>query len=298
MWVVVVVAVMVAMSADAALLCRKKNGSVVFRDPACKKKETALDLGSLGALGPKGPKGDQGSAGSPDTPDQVRAKFFQATGCTGSDPQDEMVLVGTVCVDKYEASVWSTPTGGTQFGTTIDDYPCADGAQDCTGASAIFARSIPAVQPARFLTWFQAQAACTSVGKRLLTNAEWQAAAAGTPDPGAGGNGVTACNTATGDAVPTGSAANCASTTGAVDMVGNLWELVADWTALTSLQTLWTGFSDDALWMGPAVPSPTGAAPLFRGGSYARNTEAGPFAVGTLIRAQESFSDVGFRCAR
>src|SRR3954452_20210405 len=35
-----------------------------------------------------------------------------------------MVQAGPVCIDKYEASVWSSPTGGTQFGTSSDNYPC------------------------------------------------------------------------------------------------------------------------------------------------------------------------------
>jgi formylglycine-generating enzyme required for sulfatase activity len=49
--------------------------------------------------------------------------------------------------------------------------------------------------PALYLTWFQAQQACMSVGKRLPTNAEWQAAAAGTPDTGDADDHATTCNT-------------------------------------------------------------------------------------------------------
>jgi hypothetical protein len=290
-WVVVVV-LGVAVSADGAVLCRKKNGTVVFRDEACKRKETAIDLSSLGAVGPTGP------AGSPDTPDQVRAKFFQATTCPGNDAQDDMVLVGTVCVDKYEASVWSTATGGTQYGASTDDYPCGDGGQDCTSTSAIFARNVPNVVPSRYITWFQAQAACTNAGKRLLTSAEWQAAAAGTPDPGSGGNGVTTCNTTADDPVPTGSAANCASVSGTRDMVGNVWEWVSDWSVPSSTIKTWTGFSDDALWLGSVPASPSGPAPFIRGGGDNSGTQAGPFAVGGFEPAQGSFSDVGFRCAR
>ena len=50
-----------------------------------------------------------------------------------------MVEVGPTCIDKYEASVWSSPTGGTQYGTTGDDYPCNDSGQNCTN---IYARSV------------------------------------------------------------------------------------------------------------------------------------------------------------
>src|SRR5262249_14521760 len=38
------------------------------------------------------------------------------------------------------------------------------------------------VTPSRFLNWFQATAAARNAGKRLPTNAEWQAAPLGTPD--------------------------------------------------------------------------------------------------------------------
>ena len=34
-----------------------------------------------------------------------------------------MVKVGPVCIDKYEASVWSSPTGGTQYGVYIRQLP-------------------------------------------------------------------------------------------------------------------------------------------------------------------------------
>ena len=90
-----------------------------------------------------------------------------------------MVKVGPVCVDKYEASVWANADGtGAQYGTTADDYPCADTRNDCK--DMIYAVSRKDALPSSRLTWFQAQQACRNAGKRLLHNAEWQAAA-GTP---------------------------------------------------------------------------------------------------------------------
>jgi hypothetical protein len=38
----------------------KRSGALAVRDPACKRKETAVDLAQLGAVGPKGDQGDPG----------------------------------------------------------------------------------------------------------------------------------------------------------------------------------------------------------------------------------------------
>ena len=142
-----------------------------------------------------------------------------------------MVRVGAVCIDKYEASVSSEPNGGVQYGVGgTDDYPCDDNGQDCTN---IYARSIPGVKPSADITYFQAQQALANAGKRLPTNAEWQTAVAGTPDPGTD-NDTTDCNVTddgfpANDPVNAGSRSACVSRFGAFDMVGNIAEWVADW---------------------------------------------------------------------
>src|SRR5438128_25123 len=140
--------------------------------------------------------------------------FFAISAQAASCPPDS-VRVGTVCVDKYEASVWSinpasrelvrkvqrgkatvavlTDKGAVQRGADSDDYDLADCPDTGNGCTNVYAVSIPGVKPARFITWFQAASACRNVGKRLLTNAEWQVAAFGTPDPGNAGDGVTTC---------------------------------------------------------------------------------------------------------
>ena len=86
--------------------------------------------------GPPGPQGPAGSAGTQGAPG-AQGPAGAAPVCQGNGSGDVMVSAGAVCVDKYEVSVWSSPTGGTQYGATADDYPCNDNGQDCT---AIYAR--------------------------------------------------------------------------------------------------------------------------------------------------------------
>jgi formylglycine-generating enzyme required for sulfatase activity len=107
-------------------------------------------------------------------------------------------------------------------------------------APGVYALSIPGVQPSACITWFQANQACLLSGKRLLTNREWQGAAASTPDHGTD-NGTTDCNFGhTGTPSATGSRANCKSAWGVFDMVGNVDEWVADWADQASNCTDWT----------------------------------------------------------
>jgi formylglycine-generating enzyme required for sulfatase activity len=111
--------------------------------------------------------------------------------------------------------------GATQLGVrNRDNYaPCADSGQNCT--DDVYAASLPAVPPSVAITWFQAQAACENAGKRLPSNAEWQAAVAGTPDPG-GDDGTTECNTANAFSQSTGRAA--ASSARRLRHGGQPWE--------------------------------------------------------------------------
>jgi len=290
-------------ASHAAVLCqRKSSGVVVVRAGACKKKtEVPLDLaqfGAQGAPGSPGLPGLQGAPGSPDTPDQVRAKFFAGTACPGNDPADVMVRVGNICVDVYEASVWSGPTGGTQYGVVSGNYPCSANGNDCTN---IYARSVAGVQPSRFIDWFQAAQACRAAGKRLLTNAEWQDAAAGTPDPGDADDGSTTCATKSPDVVATGSRPGCRSNWGAFDMVGNLNEWVADWAPIAEdcVQGGWSGVlasTNDVVCVNPSGSNIPAA--WKRGGTVFGSGNAGVFALSGDYAP--TFADVvsGFRCAR
>jgi formylglycine-generating enzyme required for sulfatase activity len=236
----------------------------------------------------------------------------------------DAVLAGTVCMDTYEASVWRVPDplgankglvkkiqegkataallaagGATQRGIASDDYaPCANSGQNC--ADDIYSVSLPGVKPSAYITWFQAQAACENARKRLPSNAEWQAAVIGTPDPG-GDNGTTDCNTGSaGAAVNTGSRSSCKSARGAFDMVGNLFEWVADWVPRSTACGTWSaGVSptgDAQCLAGAATTGEPGA--LLRGGIFSDGTGAGPLNVFGNGGPSNANDFIGFRCAR
>jgi hypothetical protein len=233
----------------------------------------------------------------------------------------DAVVAGTVCLDKYEASVWRVPNptttnatlvkriqlgvatvldltagGATQLGTAADDYaPCTNDGQNC--ANDIYAVSLPSEIPAAHITWFQAQEACANAGKRLPTSTEWQVGANGTPDPGPD-NRTTDCASATNIGVRTGSRSACVSARGAFDMVGNLDEWVADWVPLSSGCTDWGGLSNDRMCLSGASTAVGGPGALTRGGSFVDGPSAGPLAVNGGRRPSFSISFIGFRCAR
>lgn len=235
----------------------------------------------------------------------------------------DAVVSGTVCMDKYEASVWRVPnplgankglvkriqqgkatfadlTGGgaTQLGVGSDNYaPCVDSGQTCL--DDIYAVSLPGVTPSAWMTWFQALAACENAAKRLPSNAEWQAAVTGTPDPGPD-NGVSDCNTASVfAAMPTGARASCVSTRGAFDMVGNQQEWVADWVPFSTACGTWSaGVSPTADAQCFAGAATTGEpAGLVRGGSFF-GAYAGPLWVTGFFALSSAYDYLGFRCAR
>ena len=239
----------------------------------------------------------------------------------------DAVAVGTVCIDEYEASVWRVPnatttnkglvkkiregkataadlaTGGAiQLGTAGDDYaPCEDHGQNCAGD--VYAVSLAGVTPSAYLTWFQAQAACGNARKRLPSNAEWQAAVAGTPDPGQDDDGSTDCNTNSAQAVvAAGSRSGCRSARGAFDMIGNVAEWVAEWVPRSTGCGAWSDTvspapRDNQCLLGAASAGEPGA--LQRGeDGFAKGNAAGSFAIDGRNPPSAAQPGVGVRCAR
>jgi hypothetical protein len=207
-------------------------------------------------------------------------------------------------MDTHEASVWETTdtalikkikkgkvteaqllaAEAVQRGVGSDDYGvgCPNTGNGCVNFYAV---SIPGVTPSRFITWFQAAAAARNSGKRLPTNAEWQAAALGTPDGAP-------CNVSSGLVADTGTA-GCVSDVGAFDMVGNLREWVADWVPLsTACVTALFGTGDLNCLAGASTTSGPGA--LIRGGDFVLGSDAGVFAVLGSDAPSSSASSSGF----
>jgi len=233
----------------------------------------------------------------------------------------DAVVAGTVCLDKYEASVWRVPNptttnaivvkriqlgtasrdeltaaGAQRLGEAFDNYlPCRDTGQGC--ANDIYAVSLPSEIPSSHISWFQAQEACANAGKRLPTNAEWQVGVNGTPDPGPD-NGTTDCNSNSGVASLTGSRRDCVSARGAFDMVGNLAEWVADWVPASTTCLNWASFSDDDMCLAGASESIAGPGALLRGGWFTSGAGAGPLSVQGSSKPIRSLDVIGFRCAR
>lgn len=244
----------------------------------------------------------------------------------------DSVQSGTVCMDKYEASVWYVPAtqgkliarirngtvtladltssgavsaGVVQLGLGAGDLDAHGCPTTGNGCVDVYAVSIRGVTPAAFITWFQAAAAARNSHRRLPTNQEWQVAALGTPDTGGADDGSTTCNTdnlAPG-ATASGSRSACVSDVGAFDMVGNILEWVADWVPQSTACPGWgTGtFSDDQMCLAGARETSgpfTGPGAVHRGGSWEFFSGAGPFAVAGGSSPSDSGYSLGFRCAR
>jgi formylglycine-generating enzyme required for sulfatase activity len=256
----------------------------------------------------------------------VSALLGAASVAIGKCPPDA-VQVGTTCVDKFEASVWQVPSASTklikkiqQGRATVDDLRSAGAiALGCalhnlmpypatfpaTGnwTEPVYAASVAGALPSTCLTWFQAEQACRLSGKRLVTNQEWQAAGAGTPDPGTD-NGTTDCNVITQSPSLTGARSACVSKWGAFDMVGNAAEMVADWGPVATQCILWdTAHGTDSSCIGGGFHDGVTGFPsaLERGGSYTDEdggSKAGVFAARQLNPLGHAAPTLGFRCAR
>lgn len=298
---------------------------------------------ALVGLGDTLATGETASDACPSGYDHIPTVYPTVTLCARGD--DELVRVGDFWIDRYEAvavdgDYWNAGTcdaNGKIFGTSSDNFP--DSFPDNgTWSEPHYACSVPGEVPTRHITWFQAQQACALAGKHLCSNAEWQAAVAGTHDPGAAAS-EQQCNTTGSASRKTGLAGStpggdgsCVSHWGAEDMVGNLGEWVSLWTQAGEWKA-WsavepgqtqpeghpTAFSDDAFQQGwPQGYGDDGTfnihgraragggttwrsglpAALIRGGWAGEGVSAGAFATSMGRAPSYSAAGYGFRCCR
>lgn len=148
--------------------------------------------------------------------------------------------------------------------------------------------------PINSVTWYEANAYCTWVGRRLPTEAEWEKAARGTDQrlyPW--GNSAPNANLVHMNpygATSVGSFPAGASLYGALDMAGNLWEWVNDWY-------------DENYYSNSPPSNPTGstsgASKVIRGGAWDFNSDSKIFRTTARARQDPSIGwlKLGFRCA-
>ncbi len=260
--------------------------------------------------------------------------YVRNTTCASCDQivlcergRDQMVKVGNLWVDRYQASVWADEgcTVGIEEGIPYGaeegdpDYPeeFRDSGQVTDEADLLYACSVVGVTPSRHITWFQAQAACVASGKHLITNADWQATVMGTFDPPSPPREGECRIFAVDSPRATGLGTSCVSLWGAEDVIGNLMEWTSDWwqagrgwdSGMRDGENAhsWPedfGDGEDETWnlngrahthgvMENGLP-----AAVSRGGHYGYREEAGAFALSVDYAPSYSGGAWGFRCAR
>jgi formylglycine-generating enzyme required for sulfatase activity len=219
---------------------------------------------------------------------------------------------GNFCIDKYENSLsdqcqFINPTDTSQSQTNIGDKACQS-------------LSVGGGTPWINITQEQAMLACTKAGKRLPTNAEWQAAALGTPDKSTDWNQDDCQVDKNWSAQPgaTGSGKNCLSFVGAYDMIGNVWEWVdgtIDNNTFAGRQLPPEGYIQ-SMNMNDDLPAETASTSnstlyndyfwvkdsktrgLIRGGYWANKADAGQYSAYAVFLPSDYGTTIGFRCVK
>ena len=232
--------------------------------------------------------------------------------CTKLSDQVVRVSNGNAAfwIDRYEASIWDGANGTGQQWGLVEAAPFPSNfPENGQYATPLFAMSMVGVKPSGYANWFQAQAACEAVGKRLPSGEEWLRAARGTFDIGGSNGHDGSCLTDGMDIRNTGEGRLCASKWGAEDMIGNMSERTSEWYAAPGPDTMggpsnpWRAASynsditlgiasegqDWGLWPG----LPTSAS---RGGSLRDIDGAGIFALDLRYTPSFQHAQFGFRC--
>jgi formylglycine-generating enzyme required for sulfatase activity len=239
-------------------------------------------------------------------------------GVGGSEPQgpcpEEMVYIpamgGGFCIDRYEVSAGKAcpnTAPSNQFET-----------QDNLRSPVCFPASLKDGTPWVNVPLHEALALCAKVGKRLPSNGEWYRAALGTPEEvDRSGAGCVLGRAGDSSAALTGTHAQCVSSYGAYDMVGNVWEWVdgsildgqylgrvlpsegfvaeadADGVVAAVSTSSLSSFGGDYFYI-----DHVGTKGIFRGGFWNMTEKAGVFTMNAANPTTFIGTAVGFRCAR
>lgn len=216
---------------------------------------------------------------------------------------------GGFCIDSYENSpssecLFSEPANQNETTTNLENRLCK-------------AVSAGGKMPWRNVALQQAEILCAREGKHLPSNEEWYLASLGTPDsPGNVDRGD--CNVKGQGVLEAGSKALCVSSYGAHDMIGNVWEWVAETVVdgtfdtrtlpnegyVTSVDTKGVpvttnasssdpSFYEDYFWV-----EKNGVRGMIRGGYFGNGTDAGQFTINAITPTSFTGAAVGFRCAK
>lgn len=183
----------------------------------------------------EGTDGEDGS-GPADGSSEGDTCVPQTEVCDGADNDcDDEIDEGLSCGGGCgEEMVEVTPAGGSAFCIDRWEASRSDASATAEGTDTSIATSRSGVLPWRFVTYDQAEAACTAAGKRLCTADEWRSACSGPdgwdyPYNARIYNGQT-CNGLNtpplSSPAVTGQFAACVSPSGVLDMSGN----VSEWT--------------------------------------------------------------------
>ncbi len=221
----------------------------------------------------------------------VTAGTFDMGAPSGTEFPAHAVTLSEFTIDVTEVT-------NERFKACVDagccDPPSYDGSY--TGREPYYGNPQYAQYPVIFVTWDQARQYCEGLEKRLPTEAEWEYAARGddgrTYPWGSGPPDDSLANfdsAQNGDTEAVGDYPDGASPFGALDMAGNIWEWVADWYDVD-----YYGSSPGTDPTGPESGVFRGA----RGGSFGSGATTLYSFYRMSYLPNESFGNLGFRCAR